>query len=78
MFVYILVESAVIRMVPGVRSIDVSLYLRTFESLEYSGMSAATCWNLLSAHTLMGCISLSVHEIMGLMVRGVLWILIIP
>ena len=41
-------------------------------------MSAATSWNLMSVHTTIGYIRLSVHEMMGLMAHGVLWVLIIP
>ena len=41
-------------------------------------MYAAPCWNLLSVHTPMGYIGLSVKEMMGLISHSVLWILIIP
>ena len=78
MFVYILIASTMISMVPGGRFIVVIVSFSTFESLKYAGMSASTYWNLMSVHTRMECIRLPFHEMTGIMTHGVLWNLIIP
>ena len=77
-FVYILIAYDVSKMVPGGRSIVVSCSFRTFDSLKQDRISAANFCNLMLFHAPMGCIRLTVYDIMGLVEHGVSCILIIP